>query len=233
MDDPVTYDAYLEVGQDGRCLALILDLPGCFAEGSTEQEALAALTAALPPYFGWLRAHDDYTPEVRGPWRVVPRETFHTFIAGDREVHAFFTPDDQSTTDDELDWNLALLDWAHDDLLDLVGSLPPAALDARPAAGGPTIGALVDDVAQGLLWYVSLLDESPVPPAIGRMPGAPAERLRRVHDACVQRLRGASEERHTWVLDRWGERWSMRKVLRRCVWLVRDHTQRIEGSLRP
>src|SRR5690242_10940454 len=35
-----TYDAYLEETADGTTLALILDLPGCFASGASRQDAL-------------------------------------------------------------------------------------------------------------------------------------------------------------------------------------------------
>jgi predicted RNase H-like HicB family nuclease len=227
VDTPITYDAYLERHQDGRWLAIIPDLPGCFGSGPTDQAALAALTAAIPPYYAWLRTHDDYTPQVRGPWAVVPRETFQTFIAGDYEVNAFFAPDAQPVDDDELDWGLALLAWAYEDLMRLVRAAPPSALDAVSASGGRTPRQILDHVAQMQLWYVSRLDASPVPTAIGQLPGAPIERLERVYAACADRLRATTDQQRVQVLQHQGERWSLRKVLRRGVWHVRDHTAEI------
>ena len=231
MDAPITYDAYLEVGQDGQWLAVIPDLPGCFGGGATEQAALSALTAAIPAYYAWLKTHDDYTPEVRGPWRVAPRETFRTVMVGDYEVGAFFTPDAEPVDDEELDWGLALLGWAHEDLMSLACGAPDAVLDAPPTAGGRTLRQALDHVAQTQLWYVSCLDTFPVPTAISQLPGATVERLDRVHAACVDRLRAATDEQRTRVIERHGERWSMRKVLRRSVWHVRDHTAQIQQAL--
>ena len=235
MDAPatVTHDAYLEVNRDGRWTALILDLPGCFAFGRDEAGSLAALTASLPTYYAWLRSHDDYMPEVRGPWQVVPRDVFNTRGSGEDEVSAFFAPDAQAVDDEELDWGLALLGWAHEDLMRVVRAVPTAGLDAPPPQGGRTLRQILDHVGQAQLWYVTRLDESPVPTAIAQLGGETVERLDRVHNACVARLRGASDEQRARVLDHAGERWSMRKVLRRSVQHAREHTaeiQRLTGA---
>jgi predicted RNase H-like HicB family nuclease len=231
MESPITYDAYLEVGQDGQWLAVTPDLLGCFGGGATEQAALSALTAAIPAYYAWLKTHDDYTPDVRGATCVVPRETFRTLMVGDYEVGAFFAPDAEPVDDEELDWALALLDWAHEDLLSLVWGAPAAVLDAPPPVGGRTVRQALDHVAQTQLWYVSCLDTYPVPTAISQLPGATVERLDRVHVACVDRLRAATDEQRTRVIEHHGERWSMRKVLRRSVWHVRDQTAQIRQAL--
>jgi predicted RNase H-like HicB family nuclease len=231
VDAANTYAAYLEVGQDGQWLAVIPDLPGCFGRGATEQAALSALTAAIPSYYAWLQAHDDYTPVVHGPWNVLPRETFHTFLVGDYEVNAFFTPDGEPVDDDELEWGLALLGWAHEDLMRQVGGAPAAVLDAPSLAGGATLRQALDHVAQAQLWYVSRLDAFPVPTAVSQLPGATIERLDRVHAACVDRLRAASDDQRTRLLEHQGERWSLRNVLRRSVWHVRDQTAQIQSIL--
>lgn len=230
MDAPatVTHDAYLEVERDGRWTAQILDLPGCFAFGRDEAGALAALTASLPTYYAWLRSHDDYMPDVRGPWQVVPRETLNTRPVGEHEVNAFFAPDAQAVDDEELDWGLALLGWAHEDLMRMARALPAAALDVPPPQGGRTLRQILDHVGQSQLWFVSRLDASPVPTAISQLGGETVERLDRVHNACESRLRGANEEQRARVLDHEGERWSMRKVLRRSVQHTREHTAEVQ-----
>lgn len=228
MDELATHDAYLEVEQSGRWSAFILDLPGCFAYGADESEALSALTAAIPDYYQWLRAHDEYAPEVRGPWRVIPRETFRTSLVGDHEVHAFFTPEGQPTDDEELDWRLTLLDWAHADLAALLRQIPPSTMDLRPADGGWSVRQVVDHAAQVAVRYVSHLDEPFNPPSIEHMPGSPLERLNQVHAACMARLRATTDLQRGRVLEDRGERWSLAKVLRRGVSHLRDHTAQIE-----
>ena len=40
MAETTTYDAALELADDGACLAQILDLPGCFAAAPAEGAAL-------------------------------------------------------------------------------------------------------------------------------------------------------------------------------------------------
>jgi uncharacterized damage-inducible protein DinB/predicted RNase H-like HicB family nuclease len=231
MDEPVTYDAYLEIERGGRCIAWILDLPGCFAYGTSEREALEALTAAIPPYYAWLKQHDEYTPDVRGPWRVAPRETFRDYSVGDGVVGPCFTPEAQPVDDEELDWGLALLGWSHEDLLALVRGLPPAALDADPFANRWTVRAILTHVARTQLWYATHLDATPAPVGSGPVGGDPIQLLQQVHSAVVARLRNASDEQRTTVFEHAGERWSLRKVLRRSVWHLRDHTAHLQQTL--
>lgn len=228
MPEAPVYDAYLEVDQQGRWLASILDLAGCFASGASDAEALAALREALPAYFDWLKGHDDYTPDVHGPWQVAPRETFHTSLAGDDMVHAFFTPDAQPVDDEDLDWGLALLQWAHEDLIALVRSQPPALLDHRAPGDAWSARDILQHLARQQLRYVTLLDDPPGAPTAQLAGDDPIEVYRQVHTACVRRLRNASDTQRTAITEHNGERWSLRKVLRRSIWHVRDHTAQIE-----
>ena len=231
MDEPITYDAYLEVERSGRWIAHILDLPGCYAYGPSQDASLAALVVAIPAYFAWLKRHDEYTPDVRGPWRVALRETFHTVMLGDYEVNAFFSPDAEPVDDESLDWYLALLGWAHEDLLALVRAAPPAALDFPISPGEWTLRPMLHHVAITQVWYVSRLEAAPA--SIGQPPADadPVEVLQRVHAVCVRRLRNVTDQERTAVREHQGERWSMRKVLRRSVWHLLDHTDQAQRML--
>lgn len=232
MDAPITYDAYLEVDQSGRWQASILDLTGCFAYGASEAEALAALVAAIPGYYAWLKAHDDYTPDVHGPWQVTPRETFRTIMVGGNEVRAFFAPDAQPVDDEELDWGLALLQWAVEDLAALLRGQPESALDRPPPAGGWSMRKVLEHLTNEQFWYVTRLDNSPGAPPIAANAGASLAQLQQIAAACVSRLRGASDAQRVAVTELQGERWSLRKIIRRSVWHVRDHTAQIRQLLR-
>lgn len=226
MDEPVTYAAYLEVERDGRWVAHIPDLPGCEATGANEQQALAALTTTIPAYYAWLKRHDDYTPDVRGPWAVIPRE-----IARSATTGAFFTPDAQPVDDEELDWGLALLDWAYEDLVALTASVPAAALDAPPADGGWTPRQMLLHIARGQLWYLSHLAAEPMPLPPPQLGPDPLAEVRQARTMAMAQLRSASDETRTAVRAHGGERWSMRKVLRQSVWHPRDHTAQIARML--
>ena len=231
MDAPTTYDAYLEVEQSGRWVARILDLTGCCAYGASESEALAALNAAIPGYFAWLKRHDDYTPDMHGPFQVVPRATFRTTMTGDYEANAFFPVDDQPMDNEELDWGLALLGWAAEDLVALMRAQPPGALEHRPAAGGWSVGEIVAHLARAQLWYVTRLDDPPIPPPVELGPGDPVAQLLTVTSACAARLRAASNDERTTLHILRGEQWSLRKIVRRSVEHALEHTTQVRALL--
>ena len=205
MGDGAVYDGSLEVRPDGSCLAQITDLPGCSGRGMGQDAALAALVAAIPGYYAWLSAHDEYTPVMHGPYTVTPREIARL---GDGRIGAFFATDAEPVTNEDLDWYLALLDWAYGDL-------------AALAAQAPT-GAMPDAVAQEQLWLTTRLDTRPVVPLITQLPGTPVDHLRQIWQASLARLRAATDEERARVWEHEGERWSLRKLLRRSVLLAHE-----------
>lgn len=204
MDQPATYDAYVEIAPDVAALAQLLDLPGCFGRGRTEQEALASLTAGIPAYYAWLQRHDDYTPVVAGPHAVAVRERAAT------PPGAFFTPDAEPVEPGDLDIDTTLLEWAYADLIALAATAPDHVL-----------AAALDGVLRGQVWLISRLEAAPAPAALEALPGGPRERLRMIAQASVARLRAATEVERGRILDHEGERWSLAKVLRRSILLVR------------
>ncbi len=204
MQQPATYDAYVEIAPDGSALAQILDLPGCYGRGRTEQEALASLTAAIPNYYAWMERHDDYTPVVAGPHAVLVRERAAT------PPGAFFTPDAEPVEPSDLEIDTALLEWAYADLIALASAAPESALVAA-----------LDRLLRGQLWLISRLEASPQLAPLEALPGGPRERLRMIAQASVARLRAATEDERACILEHEGERWSLRKMLRRSIVLVR------------
>jgi predicted RNase H-like HicB family nuclease len=216
MSEEVTYDSYIEVQPDGSCLAQLLDLPGCFGRGTDEARALAALMAAIPDYYAWLRRHDDYTPDVAGPFAVTPKQVERVQMVNGRVVGAFFAAEDEPVTSEDLDWPLALLDWAYSDLYALLAALSTSELE-RPGLDGLTPSARAERTAQEQLWLISRIEPRPTMPRIEQLPGTALDRLRQVWRASIQRLRNTSDEERQRILEQDGERWSLRKVLRRSV----------------
>lgn len=208
MQQPATYDAYVEIAPDGSALAQLLDLSGCFGRGRTELEALANLTAAIPGYYAWLQRHDDYTPVVAGPHVVAVRERVAT------PPGAFFAPDAAAVEPSDLEIDTALLEWAYADLVALASAVP---------APDGALAPVLDPLLHGQLWLISRFDASPNPAPLEALPGGPRERLRTIAQASVARLRAATEDERARILEHEGERWSLRKVLRRSIVLVRMH----------
>jgi predicted RNase H-like HicB family nuclease len=214
MDGTTTYDAYLERVTGGRWRARILDLSGCWADGTTEQAALDGLMAAIPAYFAWLRAHDEYTPVVSGPFAVRPSESQPAGGERGNLVGAFFAPDALPADDDELDWELALLRWAYDDLL-----------AALPTARGPQgFGHELGDIVLAQHGLLAAFDPALAPDLGAEAPHEPAAYLAAFAETVIRGLRAATPEQRTAVRDWLGGRWSLRKVLRRGIELVREQT---------
>jgi predicted RNase H-like HicB family nuclease len=226
-----TYDVYLEEAPDGTTLALILDLPGCFASGASHEEALDNLQQATTAYHTWLRLHDEYTPEVHGPFVFSVKEVFRIVAEGDGEVHGFFAPDAEPATDEDIEWALTLLEWQRQDLLGQIGGLPDAALDWKPGDAGQSIRQMLDHIAQAEVWYMGRLDETPPRVDVSALPGSTLDRLQRVRQAVTVRVKSYPKELRGKVFTHRGEQWTLRKALRRAVWHERDHFREIDALL--
>jgi predicted RNase H-like HicB family nuclease len=214
MEGGTSYDAYLEVTGDGQWRARVLDLSGCWADGGSEQQALVALAAALPGYFAWLRVHDDYTPLVAGPFTVRLRQSHPAQNDLGRPVGAFFAPDALPVTDEELEWELVLLGWAYDDAVVAIASQGDA-----PAADAT---AELTMRAQNAL--LAALDPALAVAASSATAGAATQSIEAFARAVLARLRGVTAEDWVAVREAAGETWSLRKVLRLSIELVREIT---------
>jgi hypothetical protein len=118
-----------------------------------------------------------------------------------------------------------------DDLAALVRGQPEGALDRRPAAGGWSARETLAHLARTQLWCVTRLDAPPIPPPMELGPGDPAAQLLQVASASAARLRAANSEQRATFHDLQGERWSLRKILRRGVEHAREHTEQIRAIL--
>ena len=234
MSEEIIYDAYVRTGDDGVYTALLLDLLGCYARGASEAEALARLRERIPAYYAWLSQHDEYTPIVQGPFNVRRKEALHASPRIGAQSGAFFELDGQPVTEEDLDWALAILGWAYDDLLTLARSVPPERL-AHPGAGGATPDDLLARVAQTQLLLLTHLapTHQPANTPTELPPGDTVSQLNWVRQATLARLRATNDDERASVHDDAnGERWSLRKLLRRSVLLVREAAERLEMASR-
>lgn len=221
------YDAYLEIGVDGSISAFIPELPGCFAAGATEDDILRNLRMAIPDYFHWLSFQDAETPTMSGDVDIVIRERFQVINNDQSEIHAFFAPDAAPMSEDDIDWAIALLSYALQDFHKQLNALPIAALDYRRSADDWSIHTVIDHVGQGQLWYMSLLDDDPHTQKIADLPGPELDRLDSIFEQALLWLRESSPQLRTKIVEHHGNRWSMRKIFRRSLNHLREHTEQI------
>lgn len=223
----MSYDTYLEFFPEGTVLAQVLDLPGCFAKGTSEAEVLIRLQMAIPDYFRWLSMQDADTPTMSGEVELRVRERFMVTMHGLHEVRAFFAPDAEPLTEDDLGWGLALMSYAHIDLMRFASSLDAAAMDWHPAAEAWSVRQIIDHLAQMETWLATRLDEQPQVPVITELPGDPVARYDKIHERAMLRYSSAVPEQRTLIKEYNTERWSMRKMLRRSIVHEREHTEQL------
>lgn len=208
--DNATYDAYLLRYPDGSWLAQLTDLPGAYARGATRDEAIARLTSAIPAYYAWLTQHDEYTPILRGSPAVTPREAAEASVGSNTLLSVFFSGDTEPVTDEDLDWWLAVLDWAYRDLV----------AQAERTSHVPQQHALLEAVATTQARVVSYATGAQVAPAsAGANPLALLDVARK--QAAAEFRRTKADQRAA-VREVDGQRWSVRRGLRESALLARQ-----------
>jgi len=223
MSSAMVYQACLEISPDGACLAQLRDLPVCFARGTGESETLQALEAALPDCFTWLSRHDQYMPRMQGLFRIPAAETVRISEAS---IGAFFQADAQPLSAEDLDWYTALLEWSYADLEEACRAprAPGGSGSASPSSGQApwAIVRSIIDTQYLLLSCIEPLGMRQSPP-LPRL--LPPDLVRHVASATLTTLRQADKGLFQWQGAHNGERWSLRKMLRRTILLVREQTQ--------
>lgn len=221
------YQVYLEDGIEGRALAWVLAYPGCYNYGATVDEALAGLPAAIIDYWAWRASHGDLvTPEAQ-EIEIEVVETFTVTYDGDYEINAFFTPDGQSPSEEEIEEVLRLLAYSRADLLALIADLPNATLDWQPDQESWSIRRILRHIGDAEAWYISRLG---IAPGDHEMESEIA-RLASIRRMAMERIRAFPPGKRAQVYAPQGELWTLRKVLRRFIWHERDHLQQIANLL--
>ncbi len=234
------HPVYLEIADDGRCLAHVLDRPGCIVHAAQgRDEALRRLPDAIRDYHAWLRQHGEPAPPDDEPITVaVAGESVSgPFDPGD--TAALLPTDREPVTAQDLEGYFRLMAHARADLLALVRDLPDDALDWQPAPQSFSIRRILRHVGNAEEWYVSrLVPPDTLPPEWEHdedLPiGAFLDMERRT---AIARLRELIEAERSGVLTptHWtrhpDEPWTARKALRRFVEHEREHTGQVRDIL--
>ena len=235
---------WLEPGYDyGRYAAWMLDLPGAFGWAASREMALSQASSGMGWFRDWLARHGERLDAAWGRPEVV-EEVAATVVDG-YERNATFAADDEPVSEQELTAAIRRLGFARVDLLDVAGRV-----DAFEAAGGTlaadddresndrleagrerTSDEILRHIGAAEAWFASRLDPA------ARFDGAARngdprawldatrawgiDHLRRFHaqDPAMARIDGK------------GERWTLRKLVRRFLYHSIDHLQELDRRL--
>ncbi|MGQ9494228.1 MAG: DinB family protein [Anaerolineae bacterium] len=234
------YPVYLEIADEGRCMAHVLDLPGCTVRAATREMVLQLLPEGIREYHIWLRRHGEPAPPANEPIEIhVAGESsgFGPFDPGD--AAALFPPDLQPITPEEMEHYFRLMGYARADLLSLTRDLPDEVLDWQADAQSFSIRRLLRHIGNAEKWYVSRVVAQETLPAQwehdAEMPLL--EYLEMERQTAIARLRQLTEEECAHVVHPayWTqhpeEPWTVRKALRRFLEHEREHTAQMRAVL--
>jgi hypothetical protein len=185
-------------------MVIVNDLAGCYARAATEQEALNGLVVAIPAFYNWLSQHDDYTPRLSGPARL---QVIHHVHLAPNNMTAWLPDDGEPVNDEDLDWFLAVIRWAYDDLL----------AAARQRANSPAFEALLNQAVMAQSAFIAFGTGTPSPV----FTGSPLERVIAARDAALRAFRATSRSQRAGIYENNGQRWSLRSGLRSSVLIAR------------
>ncbi len=234
------YPVYLEMADDGRCMAHVLDLPGCIARAPSREEALSRVGAAIRETHAWLRRHGEPALPADEPIEIeVAGESTGFGPFDPRSAAALFPPDREPITLEEMEQTFSLMTHARADLLALVRDLPDDVLDWQPDSQSFNISRLLRHVGNAEEWYVSrLVPPETLPPEWEHDENLPIfEFLEMERYTAIARLRQLTERERSDVFypvgwtDHPEEPWTARKALRRFLEHEREHTAQVREIL--
>lgn len=220
---PMRYAVCLESDTAGWSMAHVPDLPGCYATADDPWTALQALLAAIPAYWAWLRRHGAPAPGPAGLGEV-SLGVIETVQSDTPGPHALFEYEVAPLSRQAVAGCLERLTYTRRDLLGLVGDLPPDRLAPGPAE---TVGGILAHLAATEQAYTGLL--GPAPPVATA--ADPLDWLATVRAAAVEQIGSLPDDDYGRIFLYGGERWNVRKLLRRLLEHEREHTAQIAGLL--
>jgi len=210
------YRLGIETTTGAHWFAWVLDLPGCYSVGNTRAAAISNAGAAIAAYHQWIARHRNETPFDDPYMDIHVTEVFQTTepVPG-VETRAFFEEDRMPLGEEEVASALGLLGFTRADLVALCTRTKSSPLPEP-------IHEMLRQVAHEEWKY---LDHLGVAFPEADLPGDPLEALEKTHAYAQEALTARANDRRVVTKD--GELWSLRKLIRRTLWLERDRAQQI------
>jgi len=224
---------YLEIAEDGRCMAHVPELPGCIVRAPARNQALAQLPGVIRDYYAWLRRHGEPSRSGEEPIEIeIAGESSGIGPFDPGSAAALFPPDRKPLSSQEIKDLFRLMAHSRADLLALVRDLPDEVMDYQPHPDSFSIRRLLRHVGNAEEWYVSrLVSPETLPPEWEHDEDLPLfEFLEMERRTAQARLCQLTEAERSNVLystvwtDHPQEPWTARKALRRFLEHEREHT---------
>ena len=206
--------------------AWALDFPGCVAYGKDEAEALLALPRKLLEFDYWVRLHSD------DPWFELDSMDFHvdeTFVVSqtncqgmEYEVNAFFKDDQRPLSEAEVSQALQVIGWQQDELLAGIEFVGEEQLNRVETGQRWSIMGILRQLANAEVRYLQNfgVETSQIPRDTD-----PISAINQSFEAVIEALSDLAGDSR--VVDFAQESWSARKLVRRLLWLRRDHIDQV------
>jgi predicted RNase H-like HicB family nuclease len=217
------YAVTLERGTDGTYLAWVNDLPGCAVRGSSRDDVLERLPAAIAEFLAWTGAVDVPREEVR----VV--DEVESAIEADEDTEVLVSSDRRPLTEESWSETERWLERSRAELIELLDRLSDDELGAKREVSERSLREEIEHIAFVELMYAVWTFDRQSRDGL-------TEFLAWTRDVARERLSalaraGAAEL--TWA--EWGgaprpEPWTARKAARRLVWHELLHLRSIAGD---
>lgn len=220
------YHLGVEDMEANHWVAYVFDLPGCYSSAETQDGAVLLAPARIAEYFDWRVRHGRPSPLADQGIVTQVDEVFLSYPDKDDPeyiVNAFFQDDRRPLKPDDVDDIRWLLEQTRADLLAVIEQI--TLTKRKKQISGERfkhINGILSHVAWAEWWY---FDRLGLAFERKQMPKDPLEALAQVRAHTVVTLPALAGD--TRVVERSGEQWSARKVVRRTLWHERDHTQHI------
>jgi len=226
---PVT----VEIREDGRTMAHVMDLPGCISKGQVKEEALENIPREIEEHCRWLKGHGLLRGSPVLDFELVEtQEGLAPFESGD--PCALFQLDLYPPDDEELEEYFRRMQASRQDLLNSVSNLPEGELKKDRGPGKRTIEKILWHIGHAEEWYISRLG---ITLGSEDFPGNIFEYLKAEREMAYQKLRSLTPLERATVYripeytDNPDEPWTSRKALRRFLEHEREHTRNIAELL--
>lgn len=218
------YRLGVEDMEPGSWIAWVFDLPGCYARGSSRQQAVESAPAAVEEMLTRLDRAGYGTDREASVITAFVAEEFRSFPhSPDYLVNAYFENDDMPLTENDVTYGMRVLGMNRKELLAIVDGLSEKMLETAIAGEVQmNFRGILNHIGTAEWWYWDRLGM--IFPREKR-PRETRELLMVIRDFTMTHLSDLAGSDLKTV--RSGETWSPRKLLRRAIWHERAHTVQI------